>query len=293
MAPLERGRLDPLRVRFWYSDKARERLLGEAFIAGVKKHGDEGDFRALGQEPTFDCDVACMVGVKSRDLYRAHTRAGVQVVYLDKGYDRHSRSDDIRGWEYWRVAVNGHQPTSKFRPDYPGDRLAMMGWKFKPWRAKGQHIVLAGSSAKYHNFYDLKEPTGWSTKLIKELNNYTTRPIHYRPKPSWKDAVPIDNTTWSGREQGIMDALWNAHCLVTHGSNSCFEAMLEGIPSIILGEAVMKPISSTSLKEIESPRLARDSEREAVLRFLAYSQWTMGEMNDGLAWATIRKQFFE
>lgn len=282
-----------MKVRFWMSDKPRERLLAEAFLAGVKRHGDDTDRRSLGETFTADCDVACMVGVKSRDLWREHARAGVQLVYLDKGYDRHSRSDDIRGWEYWRVAVNGHQPTAKYRRGYPADRLADMGWTFRPWRKSGKHVVIAGSSAKYHAFYDLKEPTDWARKIIKEINGYTERAIIYRPKPSWKDAVPIETAGYSGRGEGIADVLNDAHCLVTHGSNACFEAMLAGVPTVAIGDAVMRPISSTAVSEIETLRLASDDDREDLLRFLAYQQWTMREMMDGMAWPVIRRQFFE
>lgn len=249
--------------------------------------------RPLGSEIAFDCDAAMMVGVKSRDLWRAHARAGVVCLYADKGYDRHSRTDDIRGWEYWRVAVGAHQPTSKFRPDYPGDRLEQMGWEFRPWRERGDAIVIAGSSAKYHAFYDLKEPTDWTSKLIKCIEGQSSREIVYRPKPSWKDAVPINGSRFSPGSEKIADVIRYAHCLVTHGSNACFEAMLMGVPSIVLGDAVMKPISSADLAELESPRLASDAEREAVLRFLAYQQWSMAEMLDGKAWPTIRRQIFE
>ena len=281
-----------MKVRFLHSDKARERLLADAFLAGVKAHGDETDKRALGGELTFDCDVAVMCGVKSRDIFRAHARAGVQVVYLDKGYARHSRTDSIRGWEYWRVAVNAHQPTGKYRANLPGDRLAEIGWEFKPWRETGTKVILAGSSQKYHDFYDLKSPTDWNMKLSKYINGYTPREIVYRPKPSWKDAEPLHGAGYSTGES-ISEALNGAHCLVTHGSNACFEAVLAGVPCIILGEGVAKPISSLSIKEIESPRLAKDSEREAWLRWLAYCQWTQSEMYDGLAWPHIRRQFFE
>lgn len=282
-----------MRVRFWASDKARERLLADAFMAGVRAHGDEAEMRPLGQPFTPDCDVACMVGVKSRDLWREHARAGIQCVYLDKGYDRHSRDDDIRGWEYWRVAVNGHQPTSKFRPDYPLTRLAEMGWTFKPWRESGTHIVLAGSSAKYHAFYDLPDPTSWASKMVKQIEGITKRAIVYRPKPSWKDAVDIRGTRFSGRDEGIADVLRGAHCLITHGSNACFEAMMMGVPSVVIGDAVMKPISSLTADDIDCPRLATDDQRRAVLGFLAWQQWTMLEMMDGKAWPVIRRQFFE
>jgi hypothetical protein len=282
-----------MRVRFWHSDKGRETILAEAFLAGVKLHGDDVSFRRLGEPFTPDCDIAVMCGVKSRDLWREHSRAAIQCIYLDKGYSRHSRPGDSREWEYWRVAVNSHQPTDKFRPDYPTDRMESFGWKFQPWREKGENILIAGSSAKYHAFYDLKEPTEWTRKLLKGIRGFSDRRVIYRPKPSWKDAVPIGGAWYSDESQSITEALQNCHALVTHGSNSCFEAMLAGVPSVILGNAVMKPISSTSLDQIEKPRLATDEERRAMLAFLAYQQWTLLEFHDGLAWPVIRRQIFE
>lgn len=282
-----------MKVRFWHSDKPRERLLCEAFLTGVRAHGDDADSRSLGTEATDDCDVAVMVGVKCRDLWRAHRHIGVQLVYLDKGYDRHARGDGSRVWEYWRCAVNGHQPTAKFKPDYPTDRLQELAWTFAPWREGGTHILIAGSSAKYHAFYDLKDPTAYVSKLCKAINDVSKRELVYRPKPSWKQAEKIAGTRWSGGDQGIADALRGAHCLVTHGSNACFEAMLSGIPSIILGEGVMKPISSQSVDNIEKPYLATDAERTALLSFLAYQQWTMEEMLEGRAWEIIRRQVFQ
>jgi hypothetical protein len=281
-----------MKVRFWTSDKPRERIVGEAFLTGAKRHGDETEIRALGQPATDDCDVAVMIGVKSRELWRAHQRMGVQLVYLDKGYDRHDRGDGSRVWEYWRCAVNNHHPTAKFKADYPTDRLDAFGWKFKPWRTTGKHILIAGSSEKYHAFYDLKDPTDWSMKLVKQLRSVTQMEIVYRPKPSWKNAVPIEGTRFS-KDEGIDDALRDCYCMITHGSNACFEAMLAGIPSIIIGDAVMKPISSTEVSDIHKLRLASDKERRALLAFLAYQQWTMEEMLDGMAWEVIRRQIFQ
>jgi hypothetical protein len=281
-----------VKVRFWASDKPRERILAEAFVTGVKAFGDQADTRSLGEEITPDCDVAVMVGVKSKELWRAHQRMGVQLIYLDKGYDRHDRGDGSRVWEYWRCAVNAHQPTAKFRPDYPTDRMEAFEWEFKPWRKSGSHVLIAGSSAKYHSFYDLKEPNDYWRKAIKQMN--TKRFIVYRPKPSWKEAQAIEGTEFhhGPNMPGIDDDLKNAHVLVTHGSNACFEAMLAGVPSIVIGDAVAKPISSTELTDIEKPRLASDAERKALLAFLSYHQFTMEEMCEGIAWRTLRQEIF-
>lgn len=284
-----------MRVCFWHSDKPREQILADGFGLGVLSAGDSFEKRAL--EPTIPTDlsgidVACMVGVKSRELYRAHWRAGIHVVYLDKGYTRHTKPGPIKVWEYWRVALDAHHPTDDlFRTTHNDTRADELGLVFQPWRERGAHILLAGSSEKYHEFYGMKHPTAWAQRTVDELRKHTTREIIYRPKPSWREATPIKGARFN-REGSIDDALEGAWALVTHGSNAVFESVLAGVPTITLGPAVSSPISSHELTEIESPRLATMNERHQWLWNLAWWQWTMQEMAAGDAWKFLRPQIF-
>lgn len=275
-----------MRVCFYASDKPRERELAEAVLAGAQVHGAEGFVKPLTPQIEVEaCDVACMIGVKSIHLFRAIQAAGILPIYFDKGYVR-SRRAESRTWEFWRVSVGAHHPThtTLMRHKKPSDRWEALGIELKPWRRRGLQIVFAGSSAKYHEFYRLSEPTRFARKVIANIASLSDRPVIYRPKPSWRDAVPIKGARYSGGDEGITAALANAHCLVTHGSNACFEAALLGIPSIILGDAVAWPISSTSLAEVEAPRI---SKRERWLHNLAYHQWTLDEFRSGEAWGTM------
>lgn len=283
-----------MRVVFCHSDKPREHLLADAFSEGVRRHGDTCELRALTPDhATAPAEVACMVGVKSRELYQAYYQQGTHVVYLDKGYTRHARPGPVKVWEYWRVSVDAHHPTLYLgRPDMPGDRVDDLGIVLKSWRRKGDQIVLAGSSQKYHDFYGLRHPTQWAQKLVKQIQTAAPgRRIIYRPKPSWKEAVPIEGTEFS-RQGDIYDVLENAWALVTHGSNAVFEAVCEGIPCVVLGDAVAKPISSTSVEEIESPILANYEARHQWLANLAYWQWTLPELAGGNAWAFLRPKIY-
>jgi hypothetical protein len=267
-----------MRVAFYASNKPREQELAAAFLAGAEAHGDSGSLRDSGDK-AGDCDVAVMVGVKSCDLYRASRAAG-----------RH-RQPGAKVWEYWRIAVDAHHPTGKLMAvKRPHDR--MYGVNLLPWRrpAKRGHIVIAGSSAKYHRFYNLPDPTAWAIRQVHEIRKHSQRQIIYRPKPSWHDAVPIPYTTYSDKHEAIGAVLKGAHALVTHGSNACFEAITRGVPCIILGDGVAKPISSTDIAEIEQPRLASIHERRRWLASLAYYQWTVLEFQSGEAWASIRPQ---
>lgn len=278
-----------MRVAFLASDKPRERVLADAFLEGAARHGHEvQQIQLTGESILPDADVIAVVGVKSRNLYQENQKAGRYVVMLDKGYTRH-RGPQGRTWEYWRIAVNDHHPTRHLELMHcPADRWSRLGLDVRPWRRKGGHIVLAGSSAKYHEFYGLANPTTYAKRVVKRLRRHTDRPIVYRPKPSWRDAVPIEGTEYSTSSQAISEVLDSAYALVTHGSNACFEAMVLGVPSLILGNGVAKPISSISEKVINKIRLAPDAERMRLLHNLAYCQWTLPEFASGEAWETIK-----
>lgn len=64
-----------------------------------------------------------------------------------------------------------------------------------------------------------------------------------------------------------------------------------GVPSIITGNGIAGPISSTMLSDVESPRLCSPGERMEWLYNVAWCMFTEAEMESGLAWAVIRPQF--
>lgn len=279
-----------MKIVFWTSDKPHERLLADAFARGVRVHGDEIVVRPLLPEVAVeDCDVACMVGVKSSELFHEHWRRKIHTVYLDKGYTRHAAPGPVKVWEYWRVAVDAHQPTEMLkRMKHGSDRWDKLGLSWKPWRKSGKQIVIAGSSQKYHTFYNMRQPTAYWQKTIGVIRDFSAREIVYRPKPSWKEAVPIEGTRYSQRPRDIEQELEGAHCLITHGSNACFEAVLAGVPCVILGDAVAKSISSNDLSEIESLKLASEEDRQQWFNNLAYCQWKMSEFASGETWNIVR-----
>jgi len=287
----ERRRANPVKLLFLASEKPREQELAAAFCAGLARHGDTGHVLTLDGSPIVATgyDAAAFVGVKSRDLFRANRAAGIATVMLDKGYVRHKPAGS-EVWEYWRTAVNHHHPTRSLAGKFPSDRADALGLALAPWRERGGHILIAGSSAKYHSFYDLPSPTDWATRMVEQIRRITPRPIVYRPKPSWRDAVAIPGTRYSGTDETLDRALAGAWALVTHGSNACFEATLWGVPSVILGDGVARPISSTRVEDVRDPWLASDADRRAWLAALCYHQWTLDEFASGEAWPWIRQE---
>lgn len=282
-----------MRIAFLCSDKPREHLLADAVLMGAKRHGHETFEVALGQEPPAGSfDVVCMVGVKSRERFHEQHRAGAHVLYFDKGYSRHKSPGPAAGWEYWRVAIDAHHPSARLGQSLPSDRWDALGLEMKPWRREqvSTPVVIAGSSLKYHEFYGLSHPTTYAKEVVRQLRALTTRPIIYRPKPSWREAVEIRKAAFSRPPETLDDLLKTAHVLVTHGSNACFEAVVAGVPVIVLGDGVAKPISSTDLADIEEPlQLGQDARLQWAAN-LAYWQYTLAEFATGEAWDFLGEQ---
>lgn len=282
-----------MRVCFVAADQPRERLLGEAIIAGAKAYGDD----AWMVSKTFEteeilkqnADVYGMVGVKSKRIFHDVLRAGAHALMLDKGYTRHRTQSGPSGWEYWRVCVDCQHPTSYLLDQtYPPDRFRSWGKEVQSWRLDGGHIVFAGSSEKYHDFHGLPHPTEYAAKVCRRIWKATKRKVIYRPKPSWRDAVPVDGAQFSGPGESIASAMTNAWCLVTHGSNAAIDAVLAGIPCVVLGDGAARPISSTEIDDAAYPRMASSRDVNRWLAALAYAQFTIPEIASGMMWQQIR-----
>lgn len=285
-----------MKVIAWVSDnKNRERLLAKAIAEGVQRSGDQCDVLvkpAGGPPEVLACDFVCFVGVKNRDNFRRYQEAGINWGYFDKGYIRRLAEKDDRSAEfmtYWRVAVNAHQPLSFVTTVKKDDtRARQQDLRLEPWRERGEAILIDGSSAKHYSFAQYGDPTAIARALVAQLKGISDRPIIYRPKPSWTGARPIAGTEYSNGKD-FRPAFARTHVLVTYGSNLCFDAALAGVPSIVLGEGIARPISSTSILDCETPHLASDADRQQWLNNVAWCQFKLEEFRSGLAWRTMRE----
>lgn len=224
-----------------------------------------------------------------------HKQRGALLLYMDKGYKRSRDPDALpteKISEWWRIVVNDVHPTAYFQKvPRAYDRAKVAGLKLHGRQSGGSHIMIAGSSAKFHLAAGLPPPAEWVAGVIAGIRERTDRPIIYRPKPSYHDAVPVEGAEFDwGNKTQLRDILKRCAVMVTHGSIASVDSICAGVPAIILGNAVAKPISSTSLEEIQMPKWASDEDRRQWASDLAYCQWRVEEFMSGLAWRVIREQ---
>jgi len=292
-----------MKVVFYASDKPREHMLARALGEGVRLCGDEFEIRRTadygespdGEDmrypgPTPDTDVAVFFGVKgkSRLIMEDHRAMKKATLYIDKGITR--QKGEGGHTEYSRVSINAPHPLAyMMRRDRPGARFKRLGLKMaRCQRLTGGHILFCGSSAKYHEFHRLAEPTRYAEKVLTTLRKFTDRSFLYRPKPS-ADLPAISIASFSPGSQSILDALRGAHCLVTHGSSAAVDAIFAGVPVIALGPTVARPVAEEDPAMIDKPAWRSEEDRYRWACAMAYCQWTTAEFRTGEAWTDMKE----
>lgn len=270
------------------SGHRRSRIICEAMHAGIKIVGDYVRiYPVSAYQKTDQFQVVVFYGLEGRleHVLKAHPGGNRAAVYIDLGYwGRHAGG---RWTGYHKVSVNSRHPTSYFQAfEHPSDRLDKFGVIMQRWRTAGRYILLAGmgdKGAKAEGF----RPEQWERQAIADIRKVTDRPILYRPKPSWRDARPIEGTDFSPREIDISYALAHAYAVVTHHSNVGVDALVSGIP-VFSWAGVASTLASQNLSEIDSPR--HPEGREQWARDIAYTQFSIAEMARGVPWRHLKNE---
>lgn len=272
-----------------YEDRSnlRARMLCAAMRTGIERVcGDVVRLRPEGHYKEPDADVAVFYGLAGNlaRVLREYRDSGLKAIYIDLGY--WGRHDGGRRAGFHKVVVNGRHPTSYFRAHpHSSDRFSRFRITPRPWRS-GSRIVIAGMSARAAQAEGLAAEQ-WEKLAIAELRCHTGRALIYRPKPSWRGARPLSGAGYSPSTESLVDALNDCHAIVTHHSNVAVDGLLDGIPTFCW-EGVAAPMSLQEFSEIESPFLPDDREQWAA--DIAYCQWTVSEMVEGLPWRHMKNE---
>lgn len=290
-----------MRCRFYaVEQKQNEVSVAEAFGEGVRSVGDEYDVVAASSyvDPEPGIDLACAFALKGHakailDGYRA---MGARTLLVDKGLTRASTGlGGTRG--YYRIALDEFMPLSRI------ERMMKEGVSPARWIATGVQaqghrlapangaIIYAGSSQKYCDFHGLGDAQEYAEAICRKIiKQKTGRPVIYRPKPSWMDGVPIKGTLFSRPPQMLGPLLNGAYALVTHGSHAGIDAIVAGVPAIILGPGAARPVAATEIDQIKSLPFPSNEVRFRWLAALGHWQWTHEEMKSGATWRFLREE---
>ena len=189
--------------------------------------------------------------------------------YIDHGYfnqsarkfeDKRTNVLDLNG--YFRIVYNNLIYNEE--SDFPDDRLKKLNLKFKEKKNKGDEIILSEPSEAMKKIYNSHN---WVNETIEIVKKFSDRKIVVHNKFSKK---PLE------------EMLQNAWSFVSLQSTAGFKAMVEGVPAYFT-ETSLKNINK--IEEIENPNI-----NYKIFNNLAYSQWTLKEIESGEAWEIISKK---
>lgn len=175
--------------------------------------------------------------------------------------------------EYFRITRNGYQHDGTGPGDFA--RFMRAGGTIQSWRRNGSRILVCPNSHVHFPLFGL-DADQWVADVVDTLRRHTDRRIDVRWK---KDAT----------DRPIEVDLVDAWAVVVWSSAAALDALMAGVPALSLApHAAARRMGSTDLADIETPVYPDD--REAFFAALAANQWTLEEIQAGVAWHGLQER---
>lgn len=205
---------------------------------------------------------------------------GLPYIFIDMPYWGRWHEGMDASQSYWRICVNKiHANTVEPRPSDRADRLNI---ELRPWRTNGREILVCPSSRTL-NIY-LKHPH-WESNTVNDLKGLididkTTIRVRHKPRANGTSGPSVADISF---DQDCAQT----RCVITSASISAVEAVCLGIPSISGTMSPAAPMSGLSLDQVQDLFYP---DRQNWVNNLAYNQWTIQEIEQGLPIAHILSQ---
>jgi hypothetical protein len=268
----------------------------EAFIESLRNAGEE-----VFVNTKANADVAVIWSVlwrgrmeKYRAIWNEYRNAGKPVIVLEVGGLRRNKS--------FKIGINGINRKADFaNQNFDDKRWPLFNHKFKPWNSTGDMIVICGQHDASEQWKGLPRMEQWIEKQIKEIRQYTTRPILVRPHPRNQIGFPKDKyknvklripkrdwTTYDDTDfKATLERTW---AVVNHSSNPAMESVINGIPVFVSEDSLCHDVGNISLSDINTPAMPS---RQNWANQLAYTEWFEDEIKQGQPWKRIKARLEE
>ena len=185
---------------------------------------------------------------------------------------------------YFRI-IRGGIHTNKFITTTPDRRNILIKQgidaEFKGWKDNGEYILLCPSSPMVCYYINNLTQEDWLKQVGEEIRKHTDRPIKMRNKPR------PSNEFWG---TDIKDDLKNAWCVVTNMSLAAIDGVLNMTPAFTHQKHVASLITGQH-ELVERPYKPEREKVEEWLNMVANHQFTIQEIEDGLAFDILKEQY--
>lgn len=189
----------------------------------------------------------------------------------------------------WKVGLNGINRDAYFGPSgNDSSRVRLLGLEIKPWRKKGNYILIAGQHDKSEQWRNMPSMSNWVMETIEEIQKHSNKTIVFRPHPRCKlpyiekefnnvqrqDPQHV-NGTYDDFDMGF-DNVW---ATISWSSNPGIHSIIEGVPAFTGPSSLAYDVAGHDLSQIENPPMP---DRQQWLNDYAWTEFTIEEIAQGL-----------
>jgi len=275
--------------------KSWQWALMTAFGEGVAKHSDMIGWRCLNayDSTQFErADLIVTIGVEryATSLLIDCKKRDIPIFMISDGFIQR-KGDRMK--RYWAIGKNGFHAFGDIPPfNVPGDRWKSMEEngcsKLHPWRRQGGDYVLIAHQYAQTPFYLIdKQP--WFEQTIKAIQSLTSMPIHYRRHARDKGRTKIPEGCLQSKQDSYVDALLDAHAVISYDSTALVEAVMHGVP-VFAGttQSMVNKVANHDINDLLNPK---KPDRQQWINWMAYCQWNAEDFRSGECWDCLRNDY--
>jgi len=257
----------------------------QSFMIGLLSCNCDAAFGSV--EECINADVAVIFGIGKKmapvshargRIYSERMKARKPTIVIEKGF--------INRDEYYMAGWNGLNNRAMFLNDnMPSDRWDALGVELKPYKMGGDFILICGQ-VPWDASVQHTDHIMWIANTINEITKATDENIMLRPHPLAVAQTPYfmgaDRST-----KPLQYDLDHASMVITFNSNTGVDAIING--NTVFASDVGSMIWDVANKQLSSLSLPAQYDRRRWANNIAYTQWNIDEMSDGLPWQHLSK----
>lgn len=243
-----------------------------AFDEGLKRAGYKLVDRG---RPESKADLLVIWNRQGAQEATANTweACGGTVLVCENGYI----GRDDQGRQFYAMAAHGHNGSGWF-PVGAEDRFSALGIDLAPWRTDGYELICGqrGIGSK-----EMASPRGWETKIGNRIRA-TAKVVKVRKHPGHEPPKTTLEQDLAGAKRCV---IWS--------SSSGVKALTMGVPVVYDAPHWICAQGATRWPSGFDVPLLDDAARLAAMRFMAWGQRSVAEIETGEPFVTMRERIGE
>lgn len=212
--------------------------------------------------------------VDNEELLRTRMSNNLPFLFMDSGYTNFLESGKV-----WHRLCNNHIHNNQFNGKFNHKRLTIFKCLPEPWRQDGNDVIIIEPSAIQCKLFDIdiEQWRYWVQRTV-EQHLVDSKRIVFREK--------VDKKIRQSFYQYLLNE--DVYCVINYNSNAAVEAIWAGVPVITLGKHITNPVTIDSIDQINN---LKRPDIDFWLKRLSYSQYTLEEIESGIAKEILERHF--